>query len=66
MDGYENQALINLNLLREKGFRYLRTDNDGETWMGSNEVGVRIEDLIRGRFFRGEIIISVERQSARP
>lgn len=40
--------------LRKQGFKYLVTHDDGDTWIGSEESGIEIDDLIEITFL-GEV-----------
>ena len=53
---YETTEL--LAELLEKGFIYLRTYDDGETWRGTNSYGLKIRDLLEQGNFCGKIIVS--------
>ena len=37
---------IQLSELRARGYRYLATTNDGDSWVGSNDSGLEIDELI--------------------
>lgn len=37
---------LQLNELRARGYRYLATTNDGDSWVGSNDSGLEIDELI--------------------
>jgi len=44
--------------LRTQGYGYLVTTDDGDTWVGSHERGLDIEDLIH-RGFIGQVVLGM-------
>ena len=48
-----------LNELRSRGFRFLVTTNDGDTWEGSEETGLEIDELLVAGFV-GKISVQGE------
>jgi hypothetical protein len=50
-----NDVQVKLNLLLSRGYPFLRTCNDGESWIGSKDWGLPIDELLSGGFFRGNI-----------
>lgn len=47
-----------LEELRKRGFHYLRTFDDGETWRGTNSYGLKIDTLLEAGNFQGRIVVS--------
>ena len=50
-------TLLQLAILKEQGFTFLATFDDGETWRGSHDYGLNIFDLLQDRKFKGTIIV---------
>ena len=48
-----------LELLRREGYRFLRTDDDGDTWVGTHDVGLPLDRLIHNEFFRGRVVVEL-------
>jgi hypothetical protein len=48
-----------LNELRSRGFRFLVTTNDGDTWEGNEESGLEIDELLVAGFV-GKISVQGE------
>lgn len=42
--------------LRDKGFRYVMTNDEGATWIGSQSDGIEIENLL-GIEFVGNVVV---------
>lgn len=45
-----------LHQLKERGFKYIVTDEAGEVWLGSTKAGLEIEEAISSPFM-GEIML---------
>ena len=45
-----------LNQLKSRGFKYIVTVDDGESWIGSHDSGLEIDDIITSHFM-GEIMV---------
>ena len=54
----ENNAINLLAELLDKGFVYLRTYDDGETWRGTNSYGLKIAELLKHGSFCGNIVVT--------
>lgn len=57
MSENENEVASRLRQLRSSGYLFLCTCDDGDTWTGSNDLGLPLELLIHTRRFRGNIIV---------
>ena len=53
----KEQARERLAELRERGFRYLVTRDDGASWTGSTNDGIEIEVLL-GSGFVGNVVVA--------
>lgn len=45
-----NTTRRNLNQLRKEGYRYIVTPDDGDTWVGSEDKGLEIDELMISGF----------------
>jgi hypothetical protein len=46
-----------LERLRRAGYVFVHTEDDGETWTGTNERGLQIEFLLKSGMFRGQVAV---------
>jgi len=53
----EEKTLLRLRTLQQAGFRYLCTQDDGDTWVGTHEDGLPIDRLIDWQGFLGEVVV---------
>ncbi|MCS7465697.1 hypothetical protein NZK35_03290 [Stieleria sp. ICT_E10.1] len=57
-----NKTIAQLRRLRKMGCEFIRTDDDGESWIGTTDAddGVPIDLLIISGGFRGKIVMPCE------
>lgn len=53
-----NKTRERLMELKSQGFRYIVTTDDGDTWIGSHENGLEIDELVESCFM-GEVLVAV-------
>jgi hypothetical protein len=58
MTEHEREIEMRLRELRSRGYVFLSTCDDGNTWTGSNDLGLPLELLIHTGCFRGKMILS--------
>ena len=49
-DQRKRETREKLEQIKEMGYRYIATSDDGETWEGSRQTGLEIEDLMHHDF----------------
>ncbi|MFV2069581.1 MAG: hypothetical protein ACC645_21665 [Pirellulales bacterium] len=53
----QQETLLRLGALRQAGYRYIHTQDDGDTWIGSNRDGLPIDRLLDLKMFLGEVVV---------
>ena len=53
----EETTRLRLLALQQAGFRYLCTQDDGDTWVGTHRDGLPIDRLIDLNGFVGEVVV---------
>ncbi|QDV47347.1 hypothetical protein Enr13x_72560 [Stieleria neptunia] len=58
-----NKTIAQLRRLRKMGCEFIRTDDDGESWIGTTDAedGIPIDLLIISGAFQGKIVMPCEK-----
>lgn len=61
----QQEARERLSELRARGYRYLVTQDDGASWMGSRSDGIEIESLLGSQFI-GKVVVAHDDKTHEP